>query len=129
MEKLVYVAGPYTADDDWHRMQNINRAADVTAQLWAMHVFAICPHKITAFYGGLCDEKIFIEGGLELLRRCDAVVLVWGWEKSGGTLGEIKEAIRLDIPVYGSVKDLVHRRQIDYEKAQYYIDLWEKRKN
>jgi hypothetical protein len=34
------------------------------------------------------------------MRRCDAVLLVPGWKLSEGTLGEIKEAKRLEIPVF-----------------------------
>ncbi len=128
MEKVVYVAGPYTANTDFVRMRNIRRADDVTAQLWSIGVFALCPHKITAFYGGLREESVFIEGGLEFLRRCDAVVLVEGWESSGGTLGEIREAIKLEIPVYRNVSCFVDRIEIDYKDAQYYIDEWEKRR-
>lgn len=127
-EKVVYVAGPYTADEDFDRMQNIQRADKVTVELWAMGVFALCPHKITAFFGGLREESVFIEGGLEFLRRCDAVVLVEGWESSGGTLSEIREAMKLHIPVYGSVAAFVRGYEIDYEDVQHYIDEWERQR-
>lgn len=125
MEKVVYVAGPYTADTDFVRMQNIRSADDVTAKLWSIGAFALCPHKITAFYGGLREESVFIEGGLELLRRCDAVVLVEGWENSGGTLGEIKEALKLSIPVYRSVIAFVRGYEIERDYVQQCIDKWE----
>ena len=125
--KVIYVAGPYTAETDWERGLNIKKADGVTSHLWRLGFYAVCPHKITAFYGGLCDEEIFIEGGLEILRRCDAVVLVDGWEKSGGTLGEIEEAFKLNIPVYETVYDLVDGRKINRRKAEYFIDQWKKR--
>lgn len=128
-QKVIYVAGPYTAKTDWQRGINIQKACDVTAQLWAMGYFALCPHKITAFYGGLCPESIFIEGGLEFLRRCDIVVLVKGWEKSGGTLGEIEEAIKLNIPIHDGVHNFVNGTEINYKKAKFYIKKWRERKS
>jgi len=128
MEDVIYVAGPYTAEHDYDRLRNIEEASRVTAKLWAMGVYALCPHKITAFFGGLCPESVFIEGGLEFLRRSDAVVLVEGWEVSGGTLGEIREAMKLGIPVYEGVDDFMNGIEMDYENAQFYIDLWERRR-
>jgi hypothetical protein len=39
------------------------------------------------------------------MRRCDLVVVVPGWETSGGTLKEIAEAERLGIPVFYWLRD------------------------
>jgi len=127
MAQVIYVAGPYTADTDFKRRENIKKADEVTARLWHMGFYAICPHKITAFYGGLCDEKVFIEGGLEILRRCDAVVLVEGWEGSGGTIGEIEEAMKLHIPIFKSVYDLLMGDEINYRRAKFHINRWKNR--
>ena len=41
------------------------------------------------------------------LEACDAVVLTPGWQKSKGTLAEIKLANELDIPVFNSLDDLI----------------------
>lgn len=128
MEDVVYVAGPYTAKEDFDRLRNIEKASRVTAQLWSMGVYGLCPHKITAFFGGLCSESVFIEGGLEFLRRSDAVVLVEGWENSGGTLGEIELAMEIGIPVYEGVEDFMNKIEIDYENAKFYIDMWRRKK-
>lgn len=126
--KVIYVAGPYTADTDWQRGEFIRKAGEVNAHLWRMGFCSICPHRITAFYGGLCEESVFIEGGLEILRRCDVVVLVEGWERSGGTLGEIEEAVKLSIPVYETVYNFIAGTEIDYERAGRYINQWRQRK-
>lgn len=127
--KVIYVAGPYTAPTDWERKMNIYRAEQVTAALWGIGYFALSPHMTTAFFSGLCTEQVFIEGGLEFLRRSDMVVLVEGWERSGGTLGEIKEAIKLNIPIYGGVHNFVDRTEIDYKRAMFYIKKWQQCKS
>lgn len=107
--KIIYVAGPYSADTDWRRKQNIQRAEHVAAQLWKMGYYAICPHLNSAFFGGICPERVFLEGGLEMLRRSDAMILVKGWESSRGTLLEIAEAEKKKIPYYHSLKEFRQR--------------------
>ncbi len=49
---------------------------------------------------GACPDEVFLEGGLELVRRSDAVVLVGDWRESEGTLAEVELALKLDMPVY-----------------------------
>lgn len=61
---------------------------------------ALCPHLNTACFDGACADESFLAGGLELLRRCDLVVLAPRWETSRGTLQEVAEAQAQDIPVW-----------------------------
>lgn len=110
--KVVYVAGPYTAKTDWDRKQNIYRAEQVNAALWNLGYYAICPHMGTAFFGGLCSERVFLEGGLEFLRRSDVVVLVEGWEDSNGTLREIEEAVLCNIPIYDGIESFLNDEEM-----------------
>jgi hypothetical protein len=42
-----------------------------------------------------------LAGTLELMRRCDAVILVHNWRDSAGSRAEVDEAKRLGIPVFG----------------------------
>jgi len=60
----------------------------------------ICPHKNTALYDGLCDDKIWLEGDIEILSRCDLMVTVPGWEMSEGCKKEFAFAMASFIPVY-----------------------------
>ncbi len=54
------------------------RALDVEELFWDggdIVGMALCPHKNTAGFGGLpgCSDDMWLQGDLELLRRCDAV--------------------------------------------------------
>ncbi len=65
------------------------RARTVARQLWGMGFAAICPHTNTILMGG--DDlppDIFLEGDLEILRRCDAIFMLDGWRKSEGAIRE-----------------------------------------
>ena len=97
--KVVYIAGPYRAPTAWGIAQNVRAAEEVGLECALLGAMPLIPHTISAHMHGELDEQFWIEGTLELLRRCDAVVLVPGWTGSEGTRGEIAEATRLALPV------------------------------
>ena len=98
--KLVYIAGPYRAKTVWQVEQNIIAAQAVAAQVLGVHgLFPICPHLNTRHMEGLADDDHMIAGTMELMRRCDAVIVTADWKRSAGTRGEVEEAVRLRLPV------------------------------
>lgn len=98
---LAYVAGPYRdRRGTYYVDQNIWAARQLAAGLWARGFAVICPHMNTAHFDGLADDQAFLDGTLEMLRRCDLVVITSTWHISAGTRAEIREALRLGIPVY-----------------------------
>jgi len=105
--KVIYIAGKYRGATTWHIEQNIRAAENVAALVWSAGLVALCPHANARHMDGLASDAHFLAGTLELMRRCDAVLLVAGWEGSIGTRGEVAEAERLSIPVF-------HPHEIDY---------------
>ena len=111
--KLVYIAGPYNAPTPWDVEQNVRRAEELALGVaWISNESKIpfgpvCPHTQSRFFAGQLDEQYWIKLTMEMMRRCDAVLLVDRWEKSSGTLGEIEEAGRLEIPVFQDLEDLL----------------------
>lgn len=97
--KLVYVAGPYRSPTPWGVERNIRAAMDAAAQVWAAGLAAVCPHANSAHMEGVTSDANFLAGTLEMLRRCDAVLVIEGWQNSEGARGEVKEACRLGLPV------------------------------
>jgi dienelactone hydrolase len=98
---VAYVAGPYRDARGAHYVgDNITRARRVAADLWARGYAVLCPHLNTAHMGGLCDDTAFLDGAIELMRRCDLVVLTPDWYQSSGAQAEVREAFGYGIPVY-----------------------------
>jgi hypothetical protein len=97
--KVAYVAGPYRADTIYGVAQNIQKARDVALRLWKLGYAAICPHSNTAFFDGACPDSVWLEGDIEILKRCDLVVLVDGWETSAGACREVEVAAACAIPI------------------------------
>jgi len=105
--KLAYIAGPFRGKNSWEIECNIRRAEALSLEVWNVPGWcAICPHTNTRFFSGAAPDEVWLEGDLEILRRCDAVVLTPGWWRSAGARGEVREAIIRQIPVYESAQAL-----------------------
>ena len=103
---VVYVAGPYRAKTPYQIELNIAKAKAVALEVWKRGHYALCPHTNTANFDGELPDEVFLEGALELLRRCDAIVLVDGWEDSEGTIGEIAEASKRGMKIYKTAQEV-----------------------
>ena len=100
--RLVYIAGPYRGPNAWTIEQNIRRAEDAAVRVWKAGMAALCPHANARHMleGNVTDEHA-LAGTLEMMRRCDAVLLVAGWRDSLGACAEVEEAHRMGLPVFG----------------------------
>lgn len=107
IDKLIYVAGPFRGPSAYSIHQNVNHAEMWAYALWDAGFAVICPHLNTAHFDKSLPDETFLRGDLTILRRCDAVFLVPGWEKSQGAKSEAAEARKAGIPVYTSVFELL----------------------
>jgi hypothetical protein len=98
---LIYIAGPFRGKPniEWLRQQNIRKAEALALEVWQNGGIAICPHKNTEHFDGCIPDDAFIVGDLEILRRCDAVLLLTDWRDSEGACREKDEANIKCIPV------------------------------
>lgn len=104
--KVVYTAGPYRNKNGfWYVNRNIQQAEQVALKLWRMGFSVICPHKNTGQFDGALSEDHILAGYLELVPRCDYVVLLPGWQYSAGTCAEYFTAVEHGIPVFEWEKD------------------------
>jgi len=108
--KVIYVAGPYRADTSIEVTRNVHRAAAEAAELLYAHGLAvICPHSMSHGWEGHSDytpERTLL-GCFELVRRCDALLLMRGWQRSEGSVAERDVALEAGIPVFVSRKKLL----------------------
>ena len=113
--KLVYVAGRYRANSP--DLIELNRkAAEYTGWLVReLGHFPVIPHLNTPGWENyetlkdgewVAGENFYLIGTLELCRRCDALILVQGWEKSAGARAEATEMRKLGRPVFFDIESL-----------------------
>lgn len=98
--KVVYVAGPFRGLTPWDVEKNIRRAEELALRVANAGAMPLCPHTMTRYFDKQCNDSFWLEGTLELLRRCDAMVMTDDWERSSGTRGERNEARGLGLPIF-----------------------------
>lgn len=99
--KCIYVAARYRAPTVNGIHDHIEQARRCAVDLWKAGACALTPHLNSAYMDGVADDTVFLEGGLELLRRCDALVVVMDdKEYSSGVCGEMALAEREGMPVF-----------------------------
>ena len=103
MQPLIYCAGPYRAATRAAIARNIENARQLGIEAARRGWFPVIPHANTAHMEQdlphLGDE-FWLRGTMEIMARCDAVVLIEGWEKSEGTRAEIARADQMRLPVF-----------------------------
>lgn len=87
--KVIFVSGPYRGQD-WVEVDNhIRRAREAAVKLWRDGWAVICPHSNTSHFDGLCPDEVWLEGDLEILKRCDAIYMLKDWRASKGAKAEL----------------------------------------
>lgn len=100
---VLYIAGPFTDDDEIHGISlNILNASKIALDCWKKGWAVICPHKNTAGFEHVSDVDpgVWYHGDLAFLVRCDAILLIPGWEESSGARTEQAFAIKHNIPMF-----------------------------
>jgi len=103
----IYVSGPYTADTPTQIEENIDAAREAALELLRMGHTPFCPHTHTAFwdvYGPDLPDERFLRLGLDWLERCDAILLLPGWENSEGSKVEMGRAEELELQVFDDIE-------------------------
>lgn len=98
--KVIYIAGPFRAPTAWGIAENVRRAERAALEVAKLGAMPLCPHANTAHFQGECTDQFWLDGTMELLRRCDAVLTVEGWLASSWARAEVEEALRLGKPVF-----------------------------
>lgn len=109
--KRIFVSGPYTLGDV---AQNVKRAMDCSDELIRMGFAPFCPHLSHFLHMNKQQpyEK-WLEIDIAFLKTCHAVIRLSG--ESKGADGEVEHALKLGIPVFYTMEDLVFyfQKQLD----------------
>ena len=108
---VVYVAGPFRGPSAWDIEQNIRRAEELALEVWRAGMACLCPHTNTRFFQNAAPDHVWLDGDLELLARCDAVLMTPNWHRSAGASAEREHALSRGIPVFYSLDELVAWRR------------------
>ena len=90
--KVIYLAGAYRAATIREIVENINKAESWALQLWKAGAAVISPHMNTRLFDGALPDEIWLQGDVEIMKRCDCMAVMPGWENSRGTREELIQA-------------------------------------
>ena len=98
-KKLVYIASPYSHDDDRVRYENYLKVTKIASKVVSSGSVAISPitygHIIAEHSEMPTDWNFWSDFCLTLLSRCDTILVcnnMVGWDKSRGVKEEIEFA-------------------------------------
>ena len=97
--KLAFISGPYRPSNGKTVLENIRHAEKYAIKYWRLGYAVICPHLNTAFFTGLCPDETWLKGDLEILKRCDVIVMIPGSMESHGACAELDIALESGIQV------------------------------
>lgn len=106
--KIIYICGPIRSESVGAQYENIGRGIAAAKAIWQAGGAAICPHMFAYFWGD--DDalrKLLLEGELEMIRRCDAVLALPGWMRSVGASAEVCFARGQGITILESLEEAV----------------------
>jgi hypothetical protein len=102
--RLVYICAPFRGPTEWARAENVRNAERFALSVWRCGAVAISPQANSSRFDGQMPDQVFLDGYLELLRRCDAL-LVCGPE-SAGMAAEVALAREIALPIFYTVEEL-----------------------
>lgn len=97
--KVAFISGPYRADTLQGIIHNIAAAREVALKYWKLGYAVVCPHMNTALFDGACPDSVWLEGDIEILKRCDVIVMMAGYFHSSGAIKELEIATDLGFEV------------------------------
>jgi hypothetical protein len=95
--KLIYIAGPYNAETPWATEQNIRVAEEIAFEVARCGTMPVCPHTMSRFWAKTLTEDFWIAGTMQLMRKCDGVVMIPNWTTSSGSMAEYEEACTIGL--------------------------------
>jgi hypothetical protein len=102
---LVYVAGPFTASNDWSMAENVREIERWGLRLASLkitggQIWPMMPHPMTRNFFKAVSEDQAMAGCFEMVKCCHAMVMIPDWQISRGTLQEKVFAEGEGVPVF-----------------------------
>lgn len=102
---LVYLSGPIAPRDGFTVEDNIKSALAAFLVCFKQGIPCFVPHLLPQIEEISYDE--WMEYDLEMLKHCTHMAMLPRWGNSVGALIEKSEALKMHLPIYESVEELV----------------------
>jgi hypothetical protein len=95
LSMIYYLSGPMTGLPDYNRPAFNEAAAELRS-----HGFTVWNPAEEFDATSIYPRKIYIRKDIEALLKCDAIVMLDGWENSAGAKLELDIAKELELPIF-----------------------------
>ena len=114
---LIYIAAPFRGSTPYDVRRHVEAARDIGLTVAILGGYPIIPHTMTADFDKQLTDQFWLDGTMELLRRCDAILMGPRWMYSTGATAEREEAKRLGLPIFYSNDSIWERTLRDWVTA------------
>lgn len=112
--KLIFIAGPFSADTKEKVEQNILTTEQLGFKVAELGMAPIVPNSMGRSWRGIPSYETWINTTKFILSQCSVVLIAPNWENSNGTKKEIEYAEQLNIPVFYSIAELENYIKINF---------------
>jgi hypothetical protein len=99
--KLVFIAGKFAGANAWQIACNVHEAEAVALRVAELGGMPVVPHSLGRSIFGTLPEAFWRAGCLELLGRCDGILLLPSWSGSDGSSAQARHAEKLGLRRWG----------------------------
>lgn len=107
--RIIYIAGPYTAQTSEDILANVERARSAATALARRSIGFYCPHTMSAGMDATVPDQpmeFWYAMDLAFLPVCSEMLMLQGWERSVGATREHVAAQRAGMPIYYSLDEV-----------------------
>lgn len=96
---VIYIVGPFRGPDHFIIAENIRNAERAGLQVAKAGAIPLIPHSMYSHFQDALPDDFWLAADMQLLYRCDGLVLLATWPTSRGASAEREEALHLDMPI------------------------------
>ena len=105
--KFIYISGPISASARYIEYENCLHARQWAQMVMQCGAAVHCPHL--CYLAGLIDIldwETFIAMDIEIIKRCDAILMIGAWQGSSGCIEEYNAAQEAGILIFTTISQV-----------------------
>lgn len=87
---LIYIAGPFRGNTPWDVYCNVHEAEMLGLEVAKLGLYPVIPHAMTRNFDKLLTDQFWLDGTLEMMKRCDGLITTPWWNASTGAREEVR---------------------------------------
>lgn len=103
---VVMISGSFRGKNHWETENNIRRVEELAIKVQDLGAMPVMLHSMYRFFSGTATDEFFVDAGLELLERSDALLMEEHWANSEDAVRERNACREGGKPIFYSIEKL-----------------------